>query len=192
MSDPWVVLGIAPDATIDAAVAARRRLAALRHPDVGGSTEAMQELNAAFDAFVAAYGAVAPQREPSPAGMPAPDPAPGAVRHEDSGWSRRGARHGSCGLQRDEPSFTIDRLPVEAFEALQIAAAILGEVLDDDPPYVLEVALNDPGPCWCRLDVVPEAGSSAVSLIVGPVEPGAEAPHVEDVRDRWVDTLNAL
>ena len=55
----------------------------------------------------------------------------------------------------DVASFTIEALPAEAFEALLIVATWLGEVLVDDPPYQLDVALAEPFDCWCRLDLVP-------------------------------------
>ena len=67
------------------------------------------------------------------------------------------------GVQHDAPSFTIDHLPAEAFEALLVVTSWMGEVLVDDPPYVLEVHLTEPGPCWCRLDLVPDAGGSTVT-----------------------------
>ena len=64
------------------------------------------------------------------------------------------------------PSFVIDALPAEAFEALLVVTSWIGEVLVDEPPYLLEVHLHDPAPCWCRLELVPDAGSSTVSLTV--------------------------
>ena len=67
----------------------------------------------------------------------------------------------------------------------------MGEVLVDDPPYLLEVHLTDPAPCWCRLDLVPDAGGSTVTLTVASIG-GDPAPDVEDVRDRWVANLNQL
>ena len=62
----------------------------------------------------------------------------------------------------DTPSFTIDVLPVDAFEALLVVCSWMGEMLVDDPPYVLEAFLHDPEPCWCRLDLVPDAGATTV------------------------------
>ena len=67
----------------------------------------------------------------------------------------------------------------------------MGEVLVDDPPYVLEVHLVDPGPCWCRLDLVPDAGGSTVTLTVASLGDDP-APDVEAVRDAWVANLNRL
>jgi hypothetical protein len=94
-------------------------------------------------------------------------------------------------VQHDAPSFTIDALPAEAFEALLVVTSWMGEMLVDDPPYVLEVHLTEPGPCWCRLDLVPDAGGSTVTLTVASVGDDP-APDVEAVRDAWVVNLNRL
>jgi hypothetical protein len=85
----------------------------------------------------------------------------------------------------------IESLPAEAFEALVVVTGWMGEVLVDDPPYLLDVHLYEPTECWCRLTLVPDAGSSTVSLVVAPVGAGA-APDVEVVRDLWVAQLNSL
>lgn len=98
-------------------------------------------------------------------------------------------------VARDVPSFTVEALPVVTFEALVIVASWIGEVLDDDPPYRLDAYLDAsrgaPLDCWCRLDIVPDAGASTVSLAVGgwADEP---PPPVEEVRDVFVDALNRL
>lgn len=88
----------------------------------------------------------------------------------------------------DRPSFTVGALPVEAYELLLLAAAELGDVADDDPPYRLEVRLHEPRDTWVRLEVVPDAGSSTVSLFVE----GRIAVDMETVRDTWVATINGL
>lgn len=180
MTDPFTELGLSADATLDEAIAARRARAVEVHPDVGGSNEAMQRVNVAFEAVVEVIARRSAEVQPAAPTAP-PAPAHSSPRPRFGG-----------GVQRDEPSFTIDRLPVEAFEALSVVASWIGEVLDDDPPYALEVALHEPAPCWCRLDLVPDAGGSTVSLLVAPVEPGAAVPDAEDVRDVWVDLLNSL
>jgi hypothetical protein len=161
-ADPFSVLGVSPNATLDEVRSARRRLAAEFHPDHGGDSIRMGEINVAFDTVVAR---LLEGRQPSPPRF--------------------------RGVQHDAPSFTIDALPVEAFEALLVVTSWMGEMLVDDPPYVLEVHLTEPGPCWCRLDLVPDAGGSTVTLTVAPVGDDP-APDVEAVRDAWVANLNRL
>ncbi len=89
------------------------------------------------------------------------------------------------------PSFVVEALPAVTFEALVVVVSWLGEVLDDDPPYRLDTYLGEPFDCWCRLDVVPDAGASTVSLTVAGLD-GADAPDVVAVRDAWVANLNAI
>ena len=173
-SDPFDVLGVSRDATLDEVRTARRKLAAEFHPDHGGDPVRMGEINIAFDAVVAEI-TVGPGSPP--AASVAPSQPSGGRRYP--------------GVQHDAPSFTIDTLPAEAFEALLIVTSWMGELLVDDPPYVLEVHLTDPSPCWCRLDLVPDAGSSTVSLTVASID-GTPAPDVEAVRDLWVANLNRL
>ncbi len=103
----------------------------------------------------------------------------------------RPVRHRTRRQRHDHPSFTVEALPVESYEALLIVATWLGEVVADDPPYQLEVALVDPIRGWCRLDLVPDAGASTVSLAVS-AEPGYPVPDLDRVRDLWVDGLNRL
>lgn len=89
----------------------------------------------------------------------------------------------------DCPSFTIDVLPVEAFEMLLLAAAALdADVADEDPPYLLEVLLRSPVAAWCRCEVVPEAGGSIVTLTsdIGDLD------ALEDLRDLWIEAINEL
>ncbi len=70
-----------------------------------------------------------------------------------------------------------------------VAAASIGEVMVDSPPYMIECLLDEPIRCWCRLDITPEGVGSSVSLIVERYD--AElAPDIEAVRDEWVATLN--
>jgi hypothetical protein len=160
-TDPFAVLGVGHDATLAEVRTARRRLAAEFHPDHGGDAARMGEINAAYQEVVAQLS----------------QPAPAPRRYP--------------GVQTDAPSFTIDTLPAEAFEALLIVTSWMGEVLVDDPPYVLEVHLTEPAPCWCRLDLVPDAGGSTVTLTVASIG-GVPAPDVEEVRDLWVANLNRL
>ena len=185
-ADPWAVLGLTDSATLDDVRAARRRLAKERHPDHGGDPDAMRELNTAFDRAVRTI--LHPVANPTAAGPSARES--GMDRGARSTPPPRRGRPRSP-VEYDTPSFTIDVLPVDAFEALLVVAGWIGEVLVDDPPYLLDVHLHDPSPCWCRLELLPEAGGTTVNLTVASV--GRDlAPPVEDVRDLWVDQLNRL
>lgn len=90
--------------------------------------------------------------------------------------------------RRDCPSFTIDVLPVDAFDSLLMAAAELGDVIDDEPPYRLEVMMLHPHDDWVVFDLVPDAGSTTVTMSVE----GRPSQSLETLRDRWIDALNAL
>jgi hypothetical protein len=181
--DPFAVLGLPPTASLAEVRAARRRLAKELHPDHGGDESAMRELNRAFDLAVKAILQTARPGETGGAAERAPEPpvADPPPRMRRSGrW-----------VEQDAPSFSIDVLPAEAFEALLVVATWAGEVLVDDPPYLLEVHLYEPADCWCRLDLLPEAGATMVTVTVagvGRVPP----PPVDDVRDLWVTMLNQL
>ena len=129
----------------------------------------MQALNGAYEEAVRRLS-----HEPLP-------PTPGPPPHSRS----------PRGVQHDAASFTIDVLPADAYEALLVVTSWMGEVLVDEPPYLLEVFLHDPSPCWCRLDLVPDAGATTVSLIVAALE-GDPAPDIDAVRDEWVANLNSL
>ena len=91
----------------------------------------------------------------------------------------------------DSPSFTVEALPVETFEALVIVANWMGEVLVDDPPYVLESRLGGPFDCWCRLDIAPDAGASTVGITVATFD-DRTMPDLDVVRDEWIANLNRL
>ena len=170
--DPLATLGLGRDATVDDIRAARRRLAKAHHPDRGGDPAHMQSINEAADAAMLAV-----ETPPD-----APEPSESESHPADTGAS---------GVERDVPSFTVEALPVETFEAMLVVASWLGDVLDDDPPYRLDTYLSEPFDCWCRLEVVPDAGASTVSLAVAGID-GAPTPDVIAVRDAWVTNLNAV
>lgn len=135
-----------------------RRLALLEHhPDHGGSREALATVERAVETLLLAHREVAPS---------------------DALRVRRGT---------DRPSFTVDALPVEAFELLLLAAAELGDVSDDDPPYRLEVRMHEPRDTWVSFDIVPDAGSSTVSMSIE----GRTALDIEEIRDVWISVINA-
>lgn len=178
-SDPFAELGLGSGATADDVRRARNRLAKRAHPDVGGSADEMQRVNAAAEAALRHLGAVtgaAPIEPDTTSASPSAPTPPGSPR-------RSGGRVG-----RDHPSFTIEALPAEAYEALLIVANVLGVVIDDDPPYRLESHLADEPTAWCRLDVVPDGGGSTVSLTVA----SPDGATVNQVRDRFVVELNRL
>lgn len=182
-TDPFATLGLGPDATSEEIRAARRRLAKANHPDQGGDQGAMQRINEAADAALLTVDAGVPAAPPPRTAEPDPSGRRNARRETSGGHL--------SGLARDMPSFTVEALPVETFEAMLVVASWLGEVLDDDPPYRLETYLYEPFDCWCRLDVVPDAGASTVSITVAGID-GAPTPDVVAVRDAWVSNLNAV
>jgi hypothetical protein len=176
-SDPFAALGLGRDASAEDVQSARRRLALAHHPDRGGDAALMQAINEAADT------ALSQLDRNGPAGVePTAD--------EGVAGGRRSTAE-ATGIARDVPSFTVEALPVETFEAMLVVASWLGEVLDDDPPYRLDTYLSAPLDCWCRLEVVPDAGASTVSLAVAGLD-GAPTPDVLAVRDAWVANLNAL
>lgn len=185
-----MVLGLPPTASVDQVEAARRTLAKSSHPDVGGTLDAMQRINAAADEAVRLLNRTG-RSAPAPTSTPpnAANRPPSAV--EPDGPRRRPGDTPPRFGRRDHPSFTIEALPVEAFEALLVVAGWLGDLIDDDPPYGLEVAMTHPIQGWCRLDLVPDAGASTVSLVVAG-EPGMPPPDIDRVRDAWIDGLNQL
>lgn len=179
MPTPHSILGVSTDATADEIRSARRNLARAHHPDAGGDAAEMQRINAAAASALR---------------MLHSDDVDAATAPEDTDIDRDGRGDPGpdwSGPTRDAPSFTVEALPVEAFEALLLAAAELGEVADDDPPYELRALLDPPLACWCQLDVVPDAGASTVSVAIAPAE-GHALPALVAVRNAWIDVLNAL
>lgn len=173
------LLGLPPDADAAEVRTARRRLAKTVHPDHGGDAVAMRELNEAADVVLSSLAGddrAGPLLEPA---------GPGAGRTPPS------AAAGGRRVDHDVASFTIEALPVEAFEALLVVTSWLGEVLVDEPPYQLDVILGDPVACWCRLDLVPDAGASTAALTIAAL-PERPLPPIDDVRDVWVFALNEL
>lgn len=150
--------------SVESVRAARRRVALRRHPDVGGRHDEMTRINVAFDTVIAHVTARSSSETVVAGSRPTVDVERWFV---------------------DRPSFVMDVLPVEAFEWLLLAARVLGEVVDDDPPYVIEVLLESRPDHWCRLEIVPDAGSSTVSIV-------AENDDPTRLVALWVDTINEL
>ena len=185
MTDPFSTLGLTRSATVDEVRRARRELAKSSHPDHGGDADRMQTINAAAADALRLI-------ELDRSSPPERDVRPGAGTAAEHGATPARDRQVADpeGRWFDRPSFTVEALPVEAYEGLLLAAAALGDVVDDEPPYELTVSMGPPIECWCRLDVVPDAGASTVSLAVAPVE--GSVPSIEAVRDAWIAELNGL
>jgi len=215
--DPCVVLGIAPDATLDQARAAWRRLAKEVHPDLHGerSVAEQAELAARMTLVNRALAQIEAEHQASLSPDPAPDPAPAPARDGDVGWApgsaatrpTTGAPERSVrdagglgqpgGFARangpaDPDSFSVGWLPAEAFEALFLAAYGLGDILEADEPYLLELYLTEPEPCFCRLTLAPEAGGSLVTVDVSPAAETLLPPDSAAVIEVLVAELNAL
>jgi hypothetical protein len=79
-----------------------------------------------------------------------------------------------------EAVVSVDGLPVEAFEVVRLAVDDLGEVVTADEPYLLEGYLAEPRACFVRVELVPEAGGSQVTVTVAPAE-GVSPPSAGDV-----------
>jgi hypothetical protein len=168
-ADPFLLLSVDRTASPQEIRRAWREKARTAHPDAGGSVSAMQELNQALRQALELVGVPKVVKTVSPV----------LVRRE-----------------RDVSSFTVDALPSECFEALLVVAGICGAISHDEPPYQLEFSLHDAEVDgflhgWCRCDLVPEAGATTVSLLVGTAE-SSEGISVEEVRDYLVTNLNAI
>ena len=163
--DPFGVLGVPRDADVPTIRGAYRRLAQVAHPDVGGDAARMAEITEAYRMALETRSA---------AGVVA---------------GRRRGRH--VRTERDIASFTVDALPVEAYEALLIVAGSVGDISQDEPPYLLEFLIRGDDDLWCRCDLVPDAGSTTVSVTVSPA---GDEPLVrcDQVRDLLVRELNEL
>ena len=85
----------------------------------------------------------------------------------------------------------IEALPVVAFEALSWSRRGSARWSSTSRPTQLDVLVLDPLRCWCRLDLVPDAGASTVGLTIAAL-PDEPLPDIDDVRDLWVESLNRL
>jgi hypothetical protein len=186
---PHSILGVARDATAEQIRAARRELARRHHPDAGGDPATMQRINAAAGVALSMID------EPGSTGG---GETVGSAGHtgrpeqtEQTEPIESAAEGFWVGQTTDTPSFTVEALPAEAFEALLIASDELGEICDDDPPYGLVTKLDPPVDCWCRLDIVPDAGASTVGMTISALE-GEPLPSIVGVRNAWIDALNSL
>ena len=170
-------------ATVDGVRDARRRLAKQLHPDVvaggGGGAAAVAEasarlavINRAVELAMAdlatrgpgdvRQGQVPPaERPPADVPMPAPSAADAAV------WA--------AGEDAEDATFTIAHLPAEAFELVLLAFSSIGDPKVVDEPYLLEGQIDDPYLGVARVELVPEAGGSIVTVTTWPF-PRATTP----------------
>ena len=168
----YQLLGVTRASTVSEIVAARRVLAREFHPDRGGDPQHMALINLACDAIIASRGEQSSEplsTNKSQTSVPGPP-----------------ARVVVTKFSEDRPSFTINALPVVAYEVLLLAARVLGDVSSDEPPYLLEVQLEDPPLTWCQLEIVPDAGSSSVSFVLD------KETDTQEIRDLWVRTINEI
>lgn len=165
--DPWEVLGLdRAAATAESVRRTRRQLAKLHHPDVvaggGGGPAAVAEAAARLtrvnQAAELALAEVAARPE-----TPVPPPA------------------------RDEvdAAFSIDLLPVDAFELILLAFSAIGDPKVIDEPYLLEGQVDDPYLGAARVELAPEAGGTIVTVTTWPISRApTPAPTATEVAGR--------
>jgi hypothetical protein len=165
--DPWHELGIDGDtATADDVKAARRRLAKVHHPDLAagrGETMTGDRLAVVNRAAELALADLA-TRDAAPAD-PVPMPAPG---DESSIWLQ--------GEDEVDATFSIPHLPVDAFELLLLAFSSIGDPKEIDEPYVIAGMVDDPFVGMARVELVPEAGGSIVTVTTSPFHRAGTPP----------------
>jgi hypothetical protein len=181
LADAYRTLGLEPGAPWDDLRAAHRSLAKTLHPDrAGGDHRAMVSVNTAFAAIVAARP-VDDLREP-----PLP-PSPPSQPSQPSQPVVTGS-----GADDDPVTFSVNVLPVEAFEAVLIATSFLGDPWVIDEPYELSALLDPPIACRCHLSLVPEAGGTIVTVRVTGRGSQPHRPTADTVADAIIAELIAL
>jgi hypothetical protein len=170
LNQAYRALGLEPGAPWDDVRAAHRRLAKELHPDVvGGDARAMASVNIAFATLVANRDLLTAPPPPPPV-----ETTP-RTRTDD-----------------DPVTFSVNVLPVEAFEAVLIATSFLGDPWVIDEPYELSALLDPPIACRCLLSLAPEAGSTMVTVRVAPRGRGDEPPSADEVADAIIAELVSL
>ena len=164
--NPWEVLGLERrSATAGSVRRARRQLAKLHHPDVvaggGGGTAAVADGSARLiEVNQAAELALADLAARPEA------PAPPSVADADA-------------------AFSIDLLPVDAFELVLLAFSAIGDPKVVDEPYLLEGQVDDPYLGSARVELAPEAGGSIVTVTTWPISRApTPAPTATEVAGR--------
>lgn len=175
VSESFEILGIKSDSDESEIRRAWREKASSLHPDVGGSHNDMIRLN---DALKVALAHVHSPKHKEP--QATPQTTPKKVR----GF-----------VARDMSCFTIDALPVDAWQLLYISANHCGPIIDEEEPYLLEFLLSDTSietlaSVMCRCEIVPEAGASTIHLSL--FSERGNVGGVEIVRDLLVSTINEL
>ncbi len=165
-ADPWTILGLPAGASVAEARAARKRLAKRLHPDLYAG-DSGEERSARSAQMILVNRALADIEARSTESAPTAEPV-------------------------DGDSFTVEYLPVDAYEALFLVAYGLGDILSSDEPYRLEVYLTEPAPCFCQMTLVPEAGGSIVMVDVEAPGDGTAPPPAAAVKDVLVAGLKAL
>jgi hypothetical protein len=168
--DPWHELGLdVATATVADVKLARRRLVKAHHPDLAAGRgvpmtgDRLVLVNQAAEQALAEIAVRGPAR--APAATPAPMPAPGP---ESAIWLE--------GEAEADATFTIPHLPVEAFELLLLAFSSIGDPKEVDEPYVIEGMVDDPFLGMARVEVVPEAGGSIVTVTTSPFRRAGNPP----------------
>jgi hypothetical protein len=173
-ADPFAILGLPRSATAAEVLVARRQLAKRLHPDALVSRNEddrrvaaarMAEVNRAVELALATLGS-----RPAITSPPPPPPDDRAV-----------------------VSFSIDALPVEAFELLLLAMSAIGDPRAVDEPYLLRGLVDDPALCLCRIELVPEAGGTIATVEVQPMTGSAvPPPSALAVAGRLIAEIEAL
>ena len=176
--DPWEVLGLdEAQATAEDVRSAKRRLAKLHHPDLvaggGGGDGAVADASAR-QARVnhAAERALADLASRPPRGPAVAEAAAAADVHA---------------------TFTIESLPVEAFELVLLAFSSIGDPKVVEEPYLLEGQVDDPVLGFARVELAPEAGGSIVTVTTWPTRRAVgPAPTANQVASRLLWEVRVL
>jgi hypothetical protein len=174
-SESFEILGINSEADDVEIRRAWKEKAAKLHPDVGGTHNDMIRLNDALKVALAHVHSTELRKD---------ETTPQSTSRKARGF-----------VVRDMSCFTIDTLPVDAWQLLYVSANHCGPIIDEEEPYVLEFLLSDTSieafaSVMCRCEIVPEAGASTVHLSLF-TEHGS-VNGVEIVRDLLVSTINEL
>jgi hypothetical protein len=201
MGDPFAMLGLPSSASADEVRAARRRLSKQLHPDAlvhcsdderRAAASQLAVINRSVDLALAALKApvdTPPEAATKTARGAGHEPAAAAARPRanEAPFSAPDVEDGMTA------SFSIAALPVEAFELLLLAMSAIGDPKVVDEPYLLEGMVDDPALCLCRIELVPEAGGTIVTVDVYPIGRGKQPPpSALAVAGRLVAEVEAL